>query len=499
MKAVYAALAHFEAPAGGSSTEGWRLACEWLSGRGLAPGADEVSGSLISDDGTQTVTWRSVDVGPASVRRLIHEVAGDDHEPGWETHIWVCSDGTRSWGIVRSGPQSVPGIVTTLRYDAHRPALVGLWLDEMVVTRDRHRLGQRALNLGQGDTDWLVALLLAPDRQLPVVGISKTAHDGATRALLDVRSMAYRLAGNAHVVVIDPRLSWNLTDVLGKPLSVFDGGVRIWWPSMTTDDDPYRHTLVTATRIVEDAMRAENMLVRRIWNAAIDAVGPPPLEARLLATRDAEVTEERIAELRSRAADSQEWEALLQSQMENNTVLLDKVDELEASLEDLREALERAQVGAEPASDDELEEVDSVLDAVKKAQVEATRVVYLQSALDAARESQYPNPQQVLKDLRALDRVASLWAKGELPGGFDAAFSEEPVLFKRGIGQIAATKYRSDYEIDYAGRKVLMEPHLRRGVGAPTAIFRAYWYVDEGAKQFVVGHVGKKLRDVSNS
>jgi len=73
-----------------------------------------------------------------------------------------------------------------------------------------------------------------------------------------------------------------------------------------------------------------------------------------------------------------------------------------------------ARIRTDSARDDELPEVESVEEAVKLAATEATSVVFLPSALEAARASQYPDPQQVLLDLRALNRVAAGWAAGTL-------------------------------------------------------------------------------------
>lgn len=72
--------------------------------------------------------------------------------------------------------------------------------------------------------------------------------------------------------------------------------------------------------------------------------------------------------------------------------------------------------------------------------------------------------------------------------------------FRSGISQTAATQYGGDYTIAYGGKFVQMGPHLcRGGVGAPPTILRIYWYKDDVNKKLVVGHVGRKLRDDSNT
>ena len=73
------------------------------------------------------------------------------------------------------------------------------------------------------------------------------------------------------------------------------------------------------------------------------------------------------------------------------------------------------------------------------------------------------------------------------------------MTFREGISQTAATKYESDYKIEYAGRTVIIGTSPRGGVGPPEVILRIYWYCDDEAKQIVVGHVGRKLPRKKNA
>ena len=69
--------------------------------------------------------------------------------------------------------------------------------------------------------------------------------------------------------------------------------------------------------------------------------------------------------------------------------------------------------------------------------------------------------------------------------------------FRPDVSQTAHTQYRTDYERDYQGRSILLGPHLARGISPDNAI-RIYWWIDHDARQFVIGHVGDKLRDAGN-
>lgn len=504
MKPVYAVRCSFHGDPEENAVRAWELAAGWLGhdDRFTAPGLhmDGATGGVDLDDGG-AVTWRIARAPEGCVGRLVHDIPPGDDELGWRTIVWVCSDGVKAYGIVRSGPQNPAGVLTTLRFDAKRPRLLSDWLSELQVVADGRRLGEQALNYGQNDAPALVELLERPSRRLPIVAVSKTIAERVQRPLLKPGGLAYRLAANAHVVVVDRACSWAITDAIGKPLSVYEGAVRLWWPRFSSSDDPYRHTLTVRDRIEDNHHRAEELIVRRVWRAAVDALGAPALEAEVITSRSRAETEQRVAELRSRAAETNEWQELLEQQLDENVTLREHLDELQADLEELRLALAeaKAQSSDDDDDDDDVPDVPSVEEAVRLASQELAHVVFLPSAFAAARESRYPDPRQVLRDLRALGRVAARWAGGDLPGGFKGGFAEEAVTYREGISQTAATKYKSDYEVEYAGATVMMGPHLRRGVGAPEAILRIYWYCDEVARQLVVAHVGRKLRDKKNA
>lgn len=506
MKPVYAVRCSFHGDPADAAALAWETAVTWLGheNRFAAPGflAGPARGAADLDDGG-TVTWRIVESPEGCVGRLVHDIPPGDDDLAWRTMVWVCQEGSTAYGIIRSGPQNPVGVVTTLRFDAKRPRLLTTWLHDLYVVTDGRRLAETALNYGQNDASALLELLQRHDRRLPVVAVSKTVIDDVQRPLLRPDGLAYRLAANAHVVVVDRACSWAITDAIGKPLSVYEGAVRLWWPRFASSDDPYRHTLVTRDRVERDPRRAEEAIVRRVWRAAVDALGPPSLEAQVISSRNRTETERRMADLRGRASEAEEWQELLGQQLDENADLRWQLDDLQNDVDDLRAALAEAQAQAQSSADEEddeeLPDVASVEDAVKLASEELSNVVFLPAAFAAARESKYPDPNQVLRDLRALGRVASKWAAGDLSGGFRVGFAAEPVTYREGISQTALTKYPSDYEIEYAGSIVMMGPHLRRGVGAPDAILRIYWYVDDTTRQFIVGHVGRKLRDKKNA
>ncbi|MGO2941279.1 MAG: hypothetical protein ACTIDO_03160, partial [Brevibacterium aurantiacum] len=140
----------------------------------------------------------------------------------------------------------------------------------------------------------------------------------------------------------------------------------------------------------------------------------------------------------------------------------------------------------------------TVREAVERAKMEAKRTVFLDEALTSAQESRYGDPGRVFDDLHLIDAIAQDWAAGELSEGPHMAFKRRCSAYRDGIGQLASTKYASDYERQFEDQNFLLEPHIARGIGSVTAILRIYMYFDTERKRIIVGHVGRKLRDESN-
>lgn len=166
---------------------------------------------------------------------------------------------------IATGPNDEPAHVTVririraqagspiapLDYEFRVPAIVRTLLRELdAYDGDVRCLADAGPEVGPSDVDELVSLLTSPDRRLPVVVVSRQSDTG--NVLLDTRELTKELAGSAHVrVMSSSRTSWALTDAVGQPLSVFDGALRIYFPGMALEDDPYRHRLTFADRISE--------------------------------------------------------------------------------------------------------------------------------------------------------------------------------------------------------------------------------------------------------
>jgi hypothetical protein len=345
----------------------------------------------------------------------------------------------------------------------------------------------------------------------------------------DPAQLARRLTGAAHVVSVDPEATYRISDALSPRLSAFGGAVRLYWPGFSEESNPLAHPLWTPRSGLVRPADIVDELTARVGRAAALTFGVPSLELELRREstqraledarrrRQAQAKEREAASTRGglTAEEFREFSRELHESEKRCAESEERVLELETELEDERkragdlEELNRqawALVGQQQNSSQNGSEVPtsyteptSVREAVDSAAETAKHVIFTQSALESADESQFSKPLQVLEDLLLLDKVAGEWASGVMRGDFRQAFEGRHGQFRGGISQTAATEYRKDYEVTYNGETVMLGPHLcRGGVGAPSTILRIYWYKDDSTKKLVVGHVGRKLRDVSN-
>ena len=218
-------------------------------------------------------------------------------------------------------------------------------------------------------------LILSEDRALPVVAISKI--DGHVEFPNLAADLAKRIAGLAHVCVLDEASSWDLTDHLGEQWSCYNGAVRIYWPGGVGRGLPFRHTLWRADRVLarhdtlDDAQKwLDNTITSRIIEASSyvsDDHAFVALEERRAAAR--------IEVAAKKAEDDADYKQLANVYAEENDSLKERIKELKAQIENaeaelfgLRAAYYRGEVGGEPTGFEETEAPPaSVSEAVERA------------------------------------------------------------------------------------------------------------------------------------
>jgi hypothetical protein len=119
--------------------------------------------------------------------------------------------------------------------------------------------------LGEREVPALIADILEPRREAPIVMIS--VDNGTREPLVSPQELARRLAGMARVVWLSTiGASRRLKDELvargfSEKFGCFHGGVRILWPGIQKDDNPYDHLLILPVRLytIHERVRTERI------------------------------------------------------------------------------------------------------------------------------------------------------------------------------------------------------------------------------------------------
>lgn len=136
---------------------------------------------------------------------------------------------------------------------------------------------------------WVQEELLSPTRSRPIVAV--TTYPSTGRFLIAPSTIEERIGKWADVVALDTGdPTWELADALPDRLDVYGGAMRVWWPGLTRESDPYDHRLYLL-RSEDDALRRLAQLegeLRRGTRAEGDGERGRP---RSPATRPAEEAE----------------------------------------------------------------------------------------------------------------------------------------------------------------------------------------------------------------
>lgn len=123
-------------------------------------------------------------------------------------------------------------------------------------------------------------------------------------------------------------------------------------------------------------------------------------------------------------------------------------------------------------------------------------LVFLPEALESADDCTYPNVQKLLAALRTIGDVARIWRDGTLRAGFSGAFADVGIDYSSDVSDVTVGQAGHEYLRSYQGHEIPLGPHVKLGKGTSAArIARVYWWIDEESHQFVVGQVGRHLKD----
>lgn len=219
-----------------------------------------------------------------------------DHPASTVVTVKAVVDTGQASVVVRRGPSVRGPNVGPLAFDLPPPALVRGLIADLPAAEDGLPLRGEPWLVEDGEgVDRLAALLFDPHRRLPVVVITPALGSGnspatAPRPLVDPGAVASTVAGVAHVVtLVSVPATFSLTNLVGRPSSVFNGAVRLYWPGSTAMTDPRQNTLLFPYAMLERATNSvRRALLRRLMPVAVVRSSTAALEARIRASTEAE-------------------------------------------------------------------------------------------------------------------------------------------------------------------------------------------------------------------
>jgi hypothetical protein len=282
------------------------------------------------------------------------------------------------------------------------------------------------------------------------------------------------------------------------------GCVVINWAGNTEPEIVHRRELPSASEA-----RERSRLLQLIIDTAARSIAAPRVPAP--PRREDDLVEVPSREAQGTQETAQEDQAIHIEQLEST------IDELEAALADAdrRLAEQRAQLEQKGGQLDELilrnvslemqagntantRAVASMTEALRLAQEHCPFLVFHERAIESGEGLEGPEPVSVLQDLVRLNEVARAWMSGEITGtSIKLACRQMGLDFVSDISATARQKYEEDYLIQWRGKIVRAEAHLRRG--KKSHLVRIHLYFDNETQQVVVAYIGRHLRDKGSS
>ena len=359
------------------------------------------------------------------------------------------------------------------------------------------------------DVDALVRLLEEPARSRRVFALSE---DGSGSTALDGDSLAKRLAGLAHVVTLSSDAAALLTARVGDGLGVFGRAMRTYAPGFACGAGASpAHPLATRGWL-EDRFESPDEFIDLLERRAIADSVRGDLEATLPGFSRVRhwANARRLEEARRDVATDTDMLALY---AESNTTMMNELRERDATIERLR--LERLQV--EDERDEALRDrrelrgrIEYLEQALKTRGIEETleypssyeqlegwvaqhfadRLTLLPRAVRSLKKAVFDNIPLVCDCLQLLAGPYRNMKRGEVSRAeFDEACRNLGVTLTQS-GEFSASRYESEYTVQYGKQRRVLDLHLKRGTSRDAAkCLRVYWFYDEERERVVIGHL----------
>ena len=361
--------------------------------------------------------------------------------------------------------------------------------------------------------------LLSPDRALPIILISPDSWDGSYP--IDCDKFAQKCAGLAEVWFFENKwATFPFTDIVGRNLSCFNAGLRIYWPGFSRNDQPHLHRLYTAQK--RDSFFANNndfidLIFNQLCRISAFRCSEHPItkESKKNWLKDQDnASTTRVEEIR-KSLDN-EFTDIFDELAADNDRLRNERNESNAKIEELETKLAAAQLNLQdawsyaddqgnPIKPDSLPEIekqpDSIINAVNIASEDCkNHLIFTKNACKSASKSPFKRPNEVLRAFMALEDVGYILKKqNDEPDVIDPndkgktlkqLLKDRGFKYKPKVSMTSGGKWSEQYQAQYHGTKIDIQPHITIGSGQPDTCISIHFAIDNDNNMFIIDHVG---------
>jgi hypothetical protein len=352
----------------------------------------------------------------------------------------------------------------------------------------------------------LATSVLSPERQLPIVVISEL--QGLVLYPDITARIASDLAGLAIVGQADDEATWDVSARLGVMFSCYRGAIRLYWPRLSLQDDPYRHPLWTAQRLMERvpdsrtaADRIRRILKRQIMSVAVFTVRSPAL---IVDVQQRE-REQRFSAQRQQLREAEDYRELAESYAREVAELNQELQARDERIEDLQRQLAnvltayqswRPEIETEEISPETALPPSTVAEVVARARQDYADALLFGDDVDTGvrglAEDAGP-PDKVLLYLSTLADLARTRRSGSLGTSVIAWLNQRNISASaesETVTNSATERQRRTWHDGTTRRPFVL--HLKPAEATtPDRCVRIYYDWDEQRQQYIVGWVGR--------
>lgn len=451
------------------------------------------------DDGIETIKWQT---------EFQLATNGGGVEVG--AVVQAIGDGSEAGGRSASRPNAL--VALAKRFNC-RVGEERMTPDAKQVTRDD------AKNFVNDD-------VFNPDRRMPLVVVSENRLGGM---FMSANYLQSRLLGLARIATYDYQTTRSVNRELGDFLGCWDGSIRIYRPGCSADDPSWRNRYWIWTRMnsilrssgwseilleVEDecVSRSIPQIGYQLYDEVRDRIRQyryervtDQLRQYQQSDADSAVDKTTLDDLINTLADyeSQRTEKDRQVQRQISGYerqiadLRTENSELHDKVEQLNLALSYHGTGSlESEEDDEpTPEFDSIYEVVEHTKY-FDRIRFFPRAVELAKASEFPRPNDLYKAIEALDQCANERLSGNLGKDTKEWLKERGIDYSPHESDTTMGKYgkqRNFYDQENKLR-VEMQPHIKLGGGmGEHNQLRVHVLWDEDEGKWLVGYIGRHL------